>query len=126
MEIDKLEHEVNLILARDDGSLDYSRIRQELQHKGYNQEELQYMMALVDERLLTNLEKGGQNKAAKRNMVLGAALSLTGLLVVLASYFGQQVAKEVTFIALVVFAVGYLVFRHGFRNRKGGNRAAEQ
>jgi hypothetical protein len=40
-----------------------------------------------------------------------------GLAVVLASYFGQQLPKEATYVALVVFAIGYLVFRHGYRNR---------
>ena len=117
MDIEKLEQEVTRILAGKDSAPDYSEIRQELLQKGYNQEELRYMMALVDERLLTNLQKGGQSKTARRNMLLGAAMSLTGLLVVLATYFGQQIAKEVTYVALVVFAVGYLVFRNGFRNR---------
>ena len=117
MEVEKLEQEVKNILGREDGSRNYAEIRQELQQKGYNQEELQYMMSLVDERLLTGLQKGGQSKTSKRNMILGAALSLTGLVVVVARYLGQPIAKEVTYLALVVFAVGYLVFRHGFRNR---------
>lgn len=118
MEVEKLEQEVKTILGRADGPRNYAEIRQELQQKGYSQEELKFMMALVDERLLSSLKKGGQSKTSKRNMILGAALSLAGLMLVVARYLGQPIAKEVTYIALVVFAIGYLVFRHGFRNRK--------
>ncbi len=117
MDIEKLDQEVSRILNREGGSGNYAEIRQELQQKGFNQQELRYMMELVDERLLASLEKGSKGKTAKRNMILGIALSITGLIVVLSSYFGQQVPKEMTYVALIVFAVGYLVFRHGFRNR---------
>jgi cation transport ATPase len=117
MDVEKLEQEVKNILVRADSSRNYAEIRQELQQKGYSQKELRYMMALVDQRLLSSLEKGGQSKSSKRNIILGAALSLMGLAVVLASYFGQQLPKEATYVALVVFAIGYLVFRHGYRNR---------
>ena len=119
MDIEKLDKEVDQILSRADGPKEYAEIRGELLDKGYQQEELTYMMGLIDERMLANLEKGGQSKTAVRNMVLGGILSLAGLLVILTSYLGNPAPKEVYYVALVVFAVGYLVFRNGFRKRKG-------
>ena len=121
MDIEKLDRQVEQILARDVGQAEYAEIRNELQEKGYNQEELRYMMSLIDDRLLANLESGGQNKTAMRNMILGGVLSLGSLMVILSSYFGNPVPKEISYLALIVFAVGYLVFRNGFRNRKGSN-----
>lgn len=121
MDIEKLDQEVAQILARETNSANYEEIRHELQQKGYNQQELLYMMGLIDERLLSNLDKGGKNKNAQRNMVLGGILSIAALLVILTSYFGSPAPKEVYYVALVVFAVGYLVFRSGFHRRKEHN-----
>jgi hypothetical protein len=118
MDIEKLDREVDQILAREKYSANYERIRGELREKGYNQQELGYMMGLIDERLLSNLQKGGQNRVARRNMVLGGILSLVGLLVILSAYFGKPAVKEVYYVALVIFALGYLVFRNGFRRRQ--------
>lgn len=122
MDVEKLDQEVLDILSRKDSSSSYADIREELIEKGYNQEELRYILGLVDEQLLDNLDNGGQNRAAKRNMVLGGVLSFIGLLVIGASYFGQQAPREVYYVSLVVFAVGYLVFRNGFRRRNSGNK----
>lgn len=117
MDIDKLDQEINHILSNNDGTRSYAEIREELIGKGYNQQELKYILGLVDEKLINKLDTGSQSKVSKRNMLLGGALSLTGLLVILTSYFGQPLPKEISYVALVVFAVGYLVFRNGFRRR---------
>ena len=119
MDQHKLDQEVKKILSNNDGTKDYSQIRSELVERGYNDEELRYILGLVDEKLLSTMSRGGQGRVAKRNMLLGGILSLIGLLVIMTSYFGQKAQKEVYYVALVVFAVGYLVFRNGFRRRKG-------
>lgn len=117
MDVDKLEREVKEMLAGEVGERSYSEIREELIGKGYNQHELRYIMGLVDEKLLAKADQGGQGRIAKRNMILGGILSVTGLLIILTSYFGNQAPKEVYYVALVAFAVGYLIFRNGFRRR---------
>ncbi len=94
-----------------------SEIREELIANGYSQEEMGYIMGMVDDKLLTVLTKGNQRNVSIRNMIIGSMLALIALAVIGASYFGQQVPKEVYYVALVVFAVGYLVFRYGFRKR---------
>ena len=119
MDIEKLDREVQDLLDREDGSRSYTEIREELVSKGYDQHELQYMMGMVDEKLLSKLDDGGESRVAKRNMVLGGILSLAGLSVIVGSYLGQPAAKEVYYVSLVVFAVGYLVFRNGYKRRKG-------
>lgn len=108
-----------MILSQEDGSRSYSEIREDLVGKGYDQEELRYILGAVDEKLISKLDQGGEGRVAKRNMVLGGILSIAGLLVTAGSYFGQQAPKEVYYVSLVVFAVGYLVFRNGFRRRGG-------
>jgi len=117
MDIERLDQEVENVLAnhRDKS---YGEIRQYLVDKGYQPEELKYILGLVDEKLLTTMERGGTSKVSRRNMMLGGALGLTGLAVVLVPFFGQPVPKELSYIALVLFAVGYLVFRNGYRRRK--------
>ncbi len=117
MDIEKLDLEVDQILTRDTISANYQEIREELIAKGYDQEELRYMMGIIDEKLLSTVQKGGLNKNARRNMVIGGVLSLVGLMVILSAYFGKPATKEVYYVALVIFAVGYLVFRNGFRKR---------
>jgi hypothetical protein len=119
MDFDKLDEEVKRILSQEGGPRAYSEIRQQLVEMGYNQEEMKYILGLVDDQLLIKLDKGGENKVAQRNMVIGAVLAVIGLLVIGASYFGNQAPKEIYYVSLVVFAVGYLVFRNGFRRRKG-------
>jgi hypothetical protein len=117
MDIDKLDQEIAQILSTNGGTRSYAEIRDELVGRGYSQEELQYILGLVDEQLLNKLDTGGQSKVSKRNMLVGGALCLTGLTVILVAYFGQSLPKEINYIALVVFALGYLVFRNGFRRR---------
>ena len=117
MDIEKLDQEVRQILLNKDETRGYSEIRDELVEKGYNQDELSYIMGLVDEKLLSKVDINHESRIAKRNMVLGGILSLIGLTVTANSYFGQQAPKEVYYVSLVIFAVGYLVFRNGYRRR---------
>lgn len=119
MDTEKLDREVQQILAKKDGSLSYSELREHLIAKGYNPQELKYILGLVDEKLLSTVSSGGEKKKAKRNMLIGGAIGITGLVVILSSYVGQPVAKELNYIALVLFAVGYLIFRKGYKNRNG-------
>ena len=119
MDTEKLDREVQEILAKNEGGLNYSEERERLIAKGYNPQELKYILGLVDEKLLSAINTGGEKKKAKRNMLIGGAIGITGLVVLLSSYFGQPVAKELNYIALVLFAVGYLVFRNGYKNRNG-------
>ena len=119
MDFDRLDQEVSNLLDKEDGSRSYTEIREDLLSKGYNQQELKYIMGIVDEKLLSKLDDGGESRVAKRNMVLGGILSLAGLAVIAGSYFGQPAPKEVYYVSLVVFAVGYLVFRNGYKRRKG-------
>ena len=96
MDFDKLDEEVKRILSQvEGGPRAYSEIRQQLVEMGYSQEEMKYIMGIVDDQLLIKLDKGGQNKVAQRNMVIGAALAVIGLLVIGASYFGKQAPKEI-------------------------------
>jgi len=125
MDIDKLEKKIKKILSQEDGTRTYSEIREELIKNGYSQQEMGYIMGIVDEKLLTSLDKGDQKKAAVRNMIIGAVMAIVALTVISASYFGSMAPKEVYYVSLVVFAVGYLVFRNGFRRRSGGNRGNE-
>jgi uncharacterized membrane protein YeaQ/YmgE (transglycosylase-associated protein family) len=125
MDIDKLDEEVRRILSRKDGTRTYSEIREELIENGYSQQEMGYIMGIVDEKLLTSLDKGDQKKAAVRNMIIGAVMAIVALTVISASYFGSVAPKEVYYVSLVVFVVGYLVFRNGFRRRGAGNRGNE-
>ena len=116
MDFEQLDQEVdNILSSHRDKS--YAEIRQYLIHKGYQQEELKYILGLVDEKLLTNLESSGGTKTSSRNMMLGGAIGITGLVIIAASYFGQPVPKELNYIALVLFALGYLIFRKGYRSR---------
>jgi hypothetical protein len=117
MDFEKLDREVREILDQEDGSRSYTEIREGLLSRGYQQEEIQYIMGIVDEKLLSKLDTG-ESRVAIRNMVLGGILSLTGLGVTVGSYLGQPASKEVYYVSLVVFAVGYLVFRNGYRRRK--------
>ena len=126
MDFDKLDEEVKRILSQEEGGpRAYSEIRQQLVEMGYSQEEMKYILGIVDDQLLIKLDKGGQNKVAQRNMVIGAALAVIGLLVIGASYFGKQAPKEIYYVSLVVFAVGYLVFRNGFRRRGAGEQGEQ-
>ncbi len=119
MDIDKLDEEVKRILSRVDGPQPYSEIREELIESSYSQEEMKYIMGMVDDKLLTSIDKGDLRKAAIRNMIIGSILAIVSLTVIGGSYFGQQAPKEVYYVSLVIFAIGYLVFRNGFRRRKG-------
>ncbi|GJM30932.1 MAG: hypothetical protein DHS20C17_35670 [Cyclobacteriaceae bacterium] len=121
MDFEKLDREIEDILSRNHGTGTYAEIREQLIAKGYNQQELKYILGLVDEKLLTTLDTGGQSKISKRNMLIGGVLSISGLGVFLAGYFGQQTPKEVSYIALVLFALGYFIFRKGFRGRNSAN-----
>jgi len=121
MDIDKLDEEVKRFLSREDGFRAYSEIREELIEKGYNKEETGYIMGMVDDKLLANLDKGNQRRGATRNMIIGSILAIVALTVIGASYFGTKATKEVYYVSLVVFAVGYLVFRNGFRRRRNEN-----
>ena len=118
MDFEKLDREVREILDQEDGSRSYTEIREGLLSRGYQQEEIQYIMGIVDEKLLSKLDGGGESRVAIRNMVLGGILCLTGLGVTVGSYLGQPASKEVYYVSLVVFAVGYLVFRNGYRRRQ--------
>lgn len=121
MDIDKLDKKIKQILSQEEGARTYSEIREELIANGFNQEEMKYIMSLVDDKLLTSIDKGDLRKVAIRNMIIGSILAIVSLTVIGGSYFGQQAPKEVYYLSLVIFAVGYLVFRHGFRRRRGGN-----
>ena len=121
MDIDKLDKKINQILSQEDGARTYSEIREELIANGFSQEEMKYIMSLVDDKLLTSIDKGDLRKVAIRNMIIGSILAIVSLTVIGGSYFGQQAPKEVYYVSLVIFAVGYLVFRYGFRRFRGGN-----
>jgi len=115
MDIDKLDKKIKQILSQEDGARTYSEIREELIANGFSQEEM------VDDKLLTSIDKGDLRKVAIRNMIIGSILAIVSLTVIGGSYFGQQAPKEVYYVSLVIFAVGYLVFRDGFRRFRGGN-----
>lgn len=130
MDIDKLDKKIKQILSQEEGARTYSEIREELIANGFSQEEMKYIMGMVDDKLLTSIDKGDLRKVAIRNMIIGSILAIVSLTVIGGSYFGQQAPKEVYYVSLVIFAVGYLVFRNGFRRRRGGSsgnsRAVEQ
>ena len=116
MDFEKLDREVREILDQEDGSGSYTEIREGLLSRGYQQEEIQYIMGIVDEKLLSKLDNG-ESRVAVRNMVLGGILSFIGLAITIGSYLGQPAPREVYYVSLVVFAVGYLIFRNGYRRR---------
>ena len=117
MDIDKLDNEVRRILTQRDAPPTYSEIREELIEKGYSQEDLNYVLSMVDDKLPAKSISGNQQKSATRNMLLGGILAVIALVVIGSSYLGQRAPKEIYYVSLVVFAVGYLIFRNGFRNR---------
>ena len=119
MDIDKLDNEVSRILTQKDVPATYSEIRQDLIEKGYSQEELNYVLGMVDDKLPTKMISGNQKKTATKNMVLGGSLAVIALVVIGSSYLGQRAPKELYYVSLVLFSVGYLIFRNGFRNRSG-------
>ena len=114
-----MDNEVRRILMQKDDPRTYSEIRDELIEKGYSQEELNYVLGMVDDKLPAKSISGNQQKTATRNMLLGGVLAVIALMVIGSSYLGQTAPKEVYYVSLVVFAVGYLIFRNGFRNRSG-------
>ena len=120
MDIIKLDAEVKRILSQENESLNYSEIRTALAKKGYSPQELRYMMGMIDDKLPLKTINENQRNSATRNMVLGGSLTVIALLVIGSSYFGQSAPKEIYYVSLVVFAVGYLVFRNGFRRRNDG------
>jgi len=119
MDIDKLDKDVRRILTQKDVLRTYSEIREELIEKGYSKEELNYVLGMVDDKLPAKSISGNQQKTATRNMLLGGILAVIALVVIGSSYLGQRAPKEVYYVSLVIFAVGYLIFRNGFRNRGG-------
>lgn len=119
MDFDKLDKEVRRILTQKDDPQTYSEIREELIEKGYSQEELNYVLGIVDDKLPAKSISGNQQKTVTRNMLLGGILAVIALVVIGSSYLGQRVPKEIYYVSLVLFAVGYLIFRNGFRNRAG-------
>lgn len=114
-----MDNEVRRILTQKDDSPTYSEIREELMEKGYSQEDLNYVLGMVDDKLPAKSISGNQKKTATRNMILGGILAVIALLVIGSSYLGQRAPKEMYYVSLVIFGVGYLIFRNGFRKRGG-------
>ena len=114
-----MDNEVRRILTKKDDPRIYSEIREELIDKGYSQEELNYVLGMVDDKLPAKSISGNQQKTATRNMLLGGILAVIALVVIGSSYIGQRAPKEIYYVSLVLFAVSYLIFRNGFRNRTG-------
>ncbi len=117
MEYQKLNNRVSDLLRDGLQNRDYSDIRQTLISEGYAEEEVKYMMEIVDEKGIIPTAEEVQKDRPNRNIVLGGIMCLIAMITVGTLFMGQKAPKEVYYVALVIFALGYYILRTGLKQR---------
>ncbi len=124
MDIDKLNREIERILSSDLSSREYSDIKRELTELGYDQAEQLYILREIDEKGLM-VSATATAHPGRGKIILGGILCVISLLVVGSLYLGPATAREVYYVSLALFAIGYFILRSGIRTRNESSKEEE-
>ena len=117
MDFHRLDQKISELLAHNLHNQSYSEIREALSNEGFQEQEVQYMMRVIDEKGIIPTAKRTSKSSFTRNILLGAALCLISFVTVISLYLGQKTEKEVYYVAIAIFALGYYILRTGLKKR---------
>ena len=118
MDTPRLDQEISRLLENDLSQKSYSDLSQELQARGYNQMERRYIMEAVEEKFLIPQAESKIQPNYKLKIILGSVQGVLSLLTVGSLYFGQSATREIYYVALAVFALGYYLLRSGLKEKR--------
>lgn len=116
MDYKRLDNKISSILDSDLHSKTYGDIKEELKQGGYGQDEIKYIMGTIDDRGLIPVAKT-RKSSPRIDMIIGGVLCLVALGVVISLYLGARASREVYFAAIALFALGYFIFRWGYKQK---------
>ena len=117
MDFHRLDQKISQLLAQDLQNRSYSEIREGLSEEGFQEDEVRYMMRAIDEKGLIPAAKSQGKSSPNKNILLGAALCLISFVTVISLYLGPQTEKEVYYVAIAIFVLGYYILRKGLKMR---------
>lgn len=118
MDTPRLDQEISKLLEHDLSHKSYSDLSQELQAKGYSQMERRYIMEALEEKVLIPQAESKIQPNYQLKIILGSVLGVISLLTVSSLYFGQSATREIYYVALAVFALGYYLLRSGLKEKR--------
>jgi len=117
MDIPGLNKEIARMLESDLSNSSYSELSDDLQSRGFNQQERVYIMNALEEKVLIPQAEAKIKPNFRFKISVGIILCVLSLLTVGSLYFGQQTTREIYYVALAVFALGYYILRSGLKER---------
>jgi hypothetical protein len=114
----ELDQEIKRLLESDLSDMSYSDLSTQLKDKGYDQTQRRYIMDALEEKVLIPQAEAHIKPNFKLKIVVGSVLCLLSLVTVGSLYLGQSATREVYYVAIAVFAVGYYILRGGLKEKR--------
>lgn len=125
MDYQKLDKKVSDLLRAGLLNKDYAEIREGLLNEGYEQDEVRYMMQVIDDKGIIPSAKEVQKDAPNKNIIIGGILCLISMITVGSLFLGQRATKEVYYVSLVIFVLGYYILRTGLKQRTNAKESQD-